>query len=156
MKNEINDAVKSVLLFFGGSFVDNEKIYPVRNFLELPVLEMATLGSCNINQKHQGHYSHLIVSNLGETEKIIFVYQHLFSSDDTKNVIAMFCVRDGLIYEYVSQEKLFITANEFNGWQGINMLAVAKKFCEGFIEDNLRISENKLVKDIIFYSENLI
>lgn len=156
MKKEINDALKSILLFFGGSFVDTEKIYPIRNFLELSVLEMATLGNVAINQKHNGHYSHLIISNLDETERVIFVYHHLFSNDDTKNPIAMFCSRDEVIFEYVHQEKVFITAAEFNGWLGLSMLATAKKFCEGVIEDDLRISENKLIKDIVDYSRNFI
>lgn len=156
MKNGISDALNSVLLFFGGSFVDIEKIYPIRSFLGLAIIEMATLGNCEINQKHKSHYSHLIISNLGETLKIVFVYNHLFTSDSTKNLIAMFCVIDNNIWEYKSnKQRTFLSADEFDGYDGLNMLTVAKKFCEGVVEDDLIVSENELIKDIVAYSKSV-
>lgn len=117
---------------------------------------MATLGNCEINQKHKSHYSHLIISNLSETLKIVFVYNHLFTSDATRNLIAVFCVIDDNIWEYRDHEgKTFLPTGEFSGYGGLNMLAVAKKFCDGVIENDLITSENDLIKDIVSYSKSI-
>ena len=116
MEDGISDALRSVLLFFGGSFGYIEKIHPIKNFLGLSVIEMATLGSLEINQKHKSHYSHLIISNIDETTKIVFVYNYLSSSNETKDLIAMFCVIDDNIWEYVNSKKqTFLSTEEFNG-----------------------------------------
>jgi hypothetical protein len=156
MKKSITDAINSVQLFFGGSYDSYDSITPIRNFLGLYSIEMCLLGNSDINKKHKSHYGHLIISNKNEDRKIVFVHNHLPNSNyATNNVIAMFCVKDDAIFEYKSNDKLFVTTGEFNGYSGLNMLAVAKKFCEGIIEEDLIVSENELIKDIVAYSKSI-
>jgi len=156
MKDTITDALNSVIIFFGGSYDSYDSIYPIRNFLGLYSIEMCLLGNSDINKKHKSLYSHLIISNKNEDRKIVFVYNHLPTSNyAANNIIAMFCVKDDTIFEYNSNDKLFVTPGEFNGYIGLNMLAVAKKFCEGIIEQDLIASNNELIKDIAIYSKSI-
>jgi hypothetical protein len=156
MKKTITDVINSVQLFFEGSYDSYDFLTGMRSFLGLYSIEMCSLGNSDINKKHKNFYSHLIVSNENEDKKIVFVYNHLpTSSYAINNVIAMFCVKDDAIFEFNSNGKLFVTHGEFNGYIGLNMLAIAKKFCDGVIEEDLILSENELIKDIIAYSKSI-
>jgi hypothetical protein len=150
MINNINDAISSIKLFFGGSYSSYESIHPIRNFLGLYSIEMCLLGNSDINKKHKNFYSHLIIANKDESIKIGFICNH-----SSKDDMAMFCTKDNAVYEFNDKNRLFISSSEFSGYVGLNMLAVAKKFCEGAIEDDLKISNNELINDIIIYSRSV-
>ncbi|MFA5933668.1 MAG: hypothetical protein WC795_00380 [Candidatus Paceibacterota bacterium] len=150
MKNTIQDAKESVTLFFKGNFHSYEEIYPVRTFLKLNILGMGLLGVEEINEKHKGVYSHFAIENKDESEMIIFIHDHALNGG--QKTISMYCVKENTIMEYRDHnQKSLFTMNEFDDYTGLNMLAIAKKFCEGIVEKDLTPSTNTLAFDIFKY-----
>lgn len=155
MKNEFLESLNSVLLFFEGNF-DPKKIHPIKDFLGLPNIKLVHYVSYYINHKHQGDYSYLIITNQDKSLKIVFVGKHLFNSNKDEYFYAMFCVKNDYIWEYQNnQGGIFLSKGSFSSYVGLNAIVIAKRFCEKVAEDELKMSKNELIKDILeHFKEN--
>jgi hypothetical protein len=149
MKNSISEALQSVHTFFGGSYSSYESIYPIRNYLKLPVLDMGLLGVSEINAKHKGMFSYLGVANREETKIVLFVCNNNIDYGEPR--FQIFCHKDGFTFQHVINDKKVFSDNDLDGFGGWNILTTVKDFCEGEIAKELIPSTDELALDIINY-----
>ncbi len=149
MKNvSIYEALESISVFFGGSYRSYNSIYPIMTYLGMQVLDMGNLGTIEINRKHKGIFSFLGVADKKEIKSVLFICNNDLKYGQER--MQVFCVDGKIIYQYKNHSgKSLFTDEQVSGYEGLNMLAVAKKFCEGNIEENLVLSKSKLAADIM-------
>lgn len=121
------------------------------NHFTLTSLRYSILGfECSIPNEGVIH-PYLFIADNEENNGIIFLYE--FRLNDSKKTVAMFCMKNGIVYEYkdVKDNSLFSSSSYLSL---LNKIVAGKRFLEGTVGENITKSDNEIMKELIDFIKN--